>query len=124
MLTNREVGPLDEGGVDLPAVRGEHLLDSLEGAEHHAMAHMDQAPPAHSLDHLRIAQPGQGHPTGLGSVTKRLLCIPVESPYECKTRGEERGRRGPRAARARCGKSKALHTVAETGTGMGAGAAC
>src|SRR5262249_60963690 len=60
MLTNREVGPLDEGGVDLPAVRGEHLLDSLEGAEHHAMAHMDQTPPAHSLDHLRIAQPGQG----------------------------------------------------------------
>ena len=29
-----------------------------------------------------------------------------------------------RAARARCGKSKALHTVAETGTGIGGGAAC
>src|SRR5438105_13533029 len=74
MLTNREVGPLDERGVDLPAVRGEHLLDSLEGAEHHAMAHMDQTPPAYSLDHLRIAQPGQGHPTGLGHWA---LCLPA-----------------------------------------------
>ena len=26
-----------------------------------------------------------------GSVTKRLLCIHVQSTYECKTRGEERG---------------------------------
>ena len=25
-----------------------------------------------------------------GSVTKRLLCIPIQSTYECKTRGEER----------------------------------
>jgi hypothetical protein len=25
-----------------------------------------------------------------GSVTKRLLCIPVQSTYQCKTRGEER----------------------------------
>src|SRR5215813_6228461 len=24
------------------------------------------------------------------SVTTRLLCIPVQSPYQCKTRGEER----------------------------------
>ena len=28
------------------------------------------------------------HAHALGSVTKRLLGIPVESPYECKTRGE------------------------------------
>jgi hypothetical protein len=39
-------------------------------------------------------------------------------------RREERGRHGPRAARARGGKSKALPAVAETGTGRGGGAAC
>jgi len=66
VLTHREIGPLDERGVDLPTLRGQHLLDSLEGAEHHAMAHMDQMPPAHGLDHLCIAPPGQGHPTGHG----------------------------------------------------------
>ena len=27
----------------------------------------------------------------IGSVTKRLLCIPVQSTYKCTTRGEERG---------------------------------
>src|SRR5216683_2442799 len=30
------------------------------------------------------------------SVTKRLLCIPVQSTYECKTRREERGLCPPR----------------------------
>src|SRR5712691_4083286 len=34
----------------------------------------------------------------LGSVTKRFLCIPVPSTYECKTRGEERLPCGPRVA--------------------------
>src|SRR5215468_10255463 len=32
----------------------------------------------------------------LGSVTKRLLCISVESTYECKTRGEEKWHCPPR----------------------------
>jgi hypothetical protein len=31
-----------------------------------------------------------------GSVTKRFLCIPVQSPYECKTRGEEQWHCPPR----------------------------
>ena len=31
-----------------------------------------------------------------GSVTKRLLCISVESPYECKTRREEQWHCPPR----------------------------
>jgi hypothetical protein len=31
-----------------------------------------------------------------GSVTKRFLCIPVQSTYECKTRGEERWHCPPR----------------------------
>src|SRR6266446_7705595 len=100
MLTNREVDPLDDRGVDLPAVRGEHLLDSLEGAEHHAMAHMDQTPPAYSLDHLRIAQPGQGHPTGLGHWA---LCLPASWLYpvpivreQCRRVRRESVRQEPR----------------------------
>jgi len=36
-----------------------------------------------------------------------------------RARGKARERLRPREARARCGKSQALHTVAETGTGMG-----
>ncbi len=31
-----------------------------------------------------------------GSVTKRLLCLPVQSTYECKTRGEEQWHCPPR----------------------------
>src|ERR671933_1297983 len=55
---------LDEGGVDVPTVRGQHLLKSRQRAEDHPMAHPHQAPPAYRLDHLRIEQPGQGHPAG------------------------------------------------------------
>src|SRR5262245_32933573 len=32
----------------------------------------------------------------VGSVTKRLLCNPIQSTYACKTRGEERGHCPPR----------------------------
>ena len=59
----------------------------------------------------------------VGSVIKRLLGIPIERLSEWQTRREGRGRRD-RAARARCGKSQALHTVVETGTGRGGGAVC
>ena len=31
-----------------------------------------------------------------GSVTKRFLCIPIQSTYECKTRGEEQWHCPPR----------------------------
>jgi hypothetical protein len=36
-----------------------------------------------------------------GSVTKRLLCISVESTYECKTRGEEPWHCPPRGPSAK-----------------------
>jgi len=57
-----------------------------------------------------------------GSVTKRFLCIPVQSTYECKTRGKERWHCGPRVAIERCGQSKAWYAVAGTWTGMNIGA--
>src|SRR2546430_17269820 len=102
MLTHREVGPLDERGVDLPAVRGAHLLDSLEGAEHHAMAHMDQTPPAYRLDHLRIPHPGQGQPRGLGHAPLSLPAYwlyPVpRDRYPCRRGRLEPPRREQRGA--------------------------
>ena len=36
---------------------------------------------------LNFEQCVEGRRWWPGSVTKRVLCIPVQSPYECKTRG-------------------------------------
>src|SRR4029450_3702861 len=47
---------LNERGVDVPAVHGQHLLDSGQGAKHDAVTDPHQAPAAHGLDHLRIAE--------------------------------------------------------------------
>src|SRR6266705_752395 len=57
---------LDEGCVDLPAVRGQPVLHRRQGTEDHPMAHPHQAPSAYHLDHLRIEQTRQGYPAGLG----------------------------------------------------------
>src|SRR4029453_19595537 len=73
MLPHRQVEPLDEGGVDVPTVRGQHLLNSRPRAEDHPVAHPHQASPAYRLDHLRIWQPGQWHPAGLRRGACRLL---------------------------------------------------
>src|SRR2546426_1931906 len=67
MLTDSQVDAFNEGRVDVPAVRGQHLLNSRQRAEEHPVAHPHQAPPAYRLDHLRIEQTRQGHPAGLGS---------------------------------------------------------
>src|SRR5262249_15973826 len=42
-----------------------------------------------------------------GSVTQRVLCLPIRSTSECKTRGEERWHCGPRVALQRCGQRQA-----------------
>jgi hypothetical protein len=54
MLADGEVGALDEGGIDLPARSGQHLLDVSQGAEHHAMVHANQASAAVRFDHLGL----------------------------------------------------------------------
>src|SRR3989442_15486687 len=82
MLTHRQVDALNECRVDLPAVRGEPLLDGLQGTEHDAVAYADQAPPAHGLDDLRIEELRQGHPAGRGCwifvlSTRELYPLPV-----------------------------------------------
>src|SRR5215510_4536196 len=62
MLADAEVDPLHKGRVDVPAMRSQHGIDRLQGAEHHAVLHPYQPPSAHGLDHLRIEQPGEWHP--------------------------------------------------------------
>src|SRR5712691_7847467 len=66
MLAQAEVEALNEGGVDLPATRRQHLLDRLKRAEHDPVPHVDQPAPPHGLDHLRIKQPRLWHPARLG----------------------------------------------------------
>jgi hypothetical protein len=46
--------PLYERGVDVPPQWGEDVLDGLQGAKHHAVAHADQTPAPHGFDHLHI----------------------------------------------------------------------
>ena len=65
-LPDIQVEPLHKGRIDLPAAGRQHLLDRLQRAEHDAMRHVDQTPAPHGLHHLRIEEPGQRHPTGLG----------------------------------------------------------
>jgi len=65
MLTHRQGDALNACRVDLPAARRSHLLDGLEGPEHHAVTHAHQAPAPHRLDDLRIEQLRQGYPAGL-----------------------------------------------------------
>src|SRR6266705_5412090 len=88
MLTDGEVDAFNERRVALPAVRGEPLLDRLQGAEHDAVAYADQAPPAHRLDDLRIEELRQGHPAGLG----RWTCVvSTWELYPLPVVGEQRG---------------------------------
>jgi hypothetical protein len=67
MLANRAIRPLDDGRVDLPARRGQHLFDLSQGTEHHAVAHADHTSAPRLFDHLRIAPRGPRPPAGLGS---------------------------------------------------------
>ena len=43
-LTDSETQPLDKGGVALPTIRLQHLLDSDSGVTYHAMRHAHQTP--------------------------------------------------------------------------------
>jgi hypothetical protein len=52
MLADRQVDPLDEGGVDLPALRRQHLLDGSPSAEDDLVTYAHQAPAPILFDHL------------------------------------------------------------------------
>ena len=82
MLADGEVEALNEGRIDVPAVRGQYLLDSGQRAEHDPVPHADQTATPHGLDHLRIEQPGRWHPArfrrrALGPLARRLDLLAV-----------------------------------------------
>ena len=58
----------------------------------------------------------------LGSVPQRLLCIPVQRTYACKTRREGKGHWGLHVAIKRCRQSQVWHAVAGLWTCMSRGA--
>jgi hypothetical protein len=72
MLPDAAVDPLHKGGVDVPAVWRQDVVDGFEGAKHHVVRHVDETPAPHGLHHLRLEQVGQGHPARLGCWTLRL----------------------------------------------------
>jgi hypothetical protein len=65
VLVDRQVDALNERGVDVPPLWGQHVLDTSLRAEHYAMAHLNQLSASVFLDDLRIEQPCQGHPARL-----------------------------------------------------------
>src|SRR5215470_366614 len=56
---------LHKGGIDLPTQGGQHVIDSLQGAKHHTVLHVDQAPTPYRFHHLRIEQLRHRHPARL-----------------------------------------------------------
>ena len=88
MLADTEVEAFNARGVALPAAGRSHLLDGLEGAEHHAVAPLHQAPAAYGLDDLRLQERRQGHPAGLGGWPGGLA---AGQGHPLPEVGEERG---------------------------------
>ena len=78
MLTDGEVQPLDERGVDLAAKGSQHRINGLQGAKHHTVMHPHQAPTPHRLDDLGIEQLRHRHPARL---RRRALGLAAGWPY-------------------------------------------
>src|SRR5215470_78142 len=62
MLAEVQIEALHKRGVDLPAVHREHLLNGLQGAEHHAVSDPHQASPPYGLDDLGVEELWPWHP--------------------------------------------------------------
>ena len=72
MLADGQGDALHKCRVDVPTQGSQDVLDGLQGAKHHAVAHADQTPAPHRLHHLRIEQPRQWQPARLGCWALRL----------------------------------------------------
>jgi len=66
MLAQIQIEALDKACVDLPPSLGQDRLDGLCRAEDDTVCDPDDAPAPVALDHLRIEQPGPGHPARFG----------------------------------------------------------
>ena len=88
MLSNRQIDPFNEGGVDLPSLRGEHVLHAFQCPAYDPVADVDQPSPSIRLDNLGIAQLGQRYPAGLrrgayGSPARRLYPLAHVGQQRC-----------------------------------------
>jgi len=72
MLTDGEVHTLNEGRIDVLALRGEDLLDSSQRAKDDTMADAGEASTPVRIHHLRVEELWQGHPAGPGRGAHRL----------------------------------------------------
>src|SRR5262245_57683159 len=75
MLANGEVDTLNEGGVDLPALRGQHSLDPSHRATYDSVVYIDHASAPIPFDDLRVEQLRQGYPAKLGCRPLRLSTL-------------------------------------------------
>ena len=62
MVAEVQVQALHKCGIDLPALRGQSLLDDLMRAKHDTVCDPNQASTPIRLDDLCIEQPGLWHP--------------------------------------------------------------
>src|SRR5215831_7158077 len=85
MLPDAEVDPLHKGGVDVPAVWRQDVVDGFEGAKHSVVRHVDEAPAPHGFDHLRVEQLRQGQPARPGY---RALRLPARWLYPVAIMGQ------------------------------------
>src|SRR5215470_2073865 len=65
-LADIEIQSLHKCRVDLPATYRQDLFDRFHRAEHYPVLHPDQAHTPVLFDDLRIEQPREEHPAGLG----------------------------------------------------------
>src|SRR5262247_2559571 len=77
MLAEVQVQALHKCGIDLPALRGQSLLNGLTRAKHDTVCDPDQASTPIRLDDLGIEQPGLWHPAWRGPGTLGLSALGV-----------------------------------------------
>ena len=65
-LPQAHMQPRHERRIDPPAAHGQALRERPLCATHHAVLHLDAAPPAPRFDHRRVEQRGQRPPAGVG----------------------------------------------------------
>ena len=65
-LTEAQMEPFNEGGVDVPAAGGQELIDRPCCAADHAMVHLDKPPAPRGVDHRRGEESRPRPPARLG----------------------------------------------------------
>jgi hypothetical protein len=89
MLTDVEIEPLHKARVALPAQGGEHVMNRLQRAADHPIAHSHEAPPADGFDDLRIEPLWPRHPPQCGQRAGELTSLRLSPRPEMAQDSEE-----------------------------------